>query len=682
MYQSYYRLKADPFRLSPDPAFCYRHPSFSKGRSYMKYALTVAEGFVVVTGKPGMGKTTLINDLLSDSHSSDYLAATVVTTILEADDLLRSIAYEFGLNAQEFDKATIIKKLKDSFILSHQIGQAPLLIVDEAQNLGMTALEELRLLTNLQMGGKPLLQIFLLGQEKLRTNLLDPRLEQLQQRVTAATQLQPLNEEQTKAYIVHRLRVVGWYNFPRIKASVLPILHGTCQGVPRRINQFCSRLLLHGAAEEKGELTADDAHIVARELKGEGLTDRTVPTTPSGGPEQDEEPDMGAELFATEGSAQNAEGPPSVVAEANVPPNLSKQRTAPASPFESPLDNVQSEQAMQDKPDKQGGDASVVPLPTPAVASESQSSSEKKTLNIAVAAKPNQITNSVNAAQSQDRAEMASDRGALPDKHRHRALIIVVSLVLATGFVLLAGRQIELSPWLSREAVQLTERIGIAGEASSITPAVTAIDPPANAARPPELRAIIEDQFLAQAADPAAPTGADPARAPSGPSEPTAPEDLPLASKAVADHQLEESPVGDSEPSTAPTRGDGVMASVAQAQDGTTGKRAKMVEEIQFRFDSWEIQPEARDRLDALATHIKQQDSSVALLLGHTDNIGSIAYNRQLSRRRAAVVAQYLEKQGIPNARLRVIEPGRYPMQAEDKPPPPRSHRSVQIVIQ
>jgi general secretion pathway protein A len=291
MYQTYYRLRADPFRLSPDHVFCYRYPSFAKGRAYMQYALQAAEGFVVVTGSPGMGKTTLINDLLADYGTSDYLVARLVNTMLEANDILRSTAYEFGLNVEGVDNATVVQHLKQLFTRSFQNGRPPLLIVDEAQNLSLDALEELRLLTNLQIEGRPLLQIFLVGQEGLRDKLADPRLEQLRQRVTAAAHLNPLTQEQTAAYILHRLKVVGWDNFPRIKASVLPVIEAACQGVPRRINQFCSRLLLHGAVEEKAVLNAQDATAVFNELSDERLSSSSTSVSTSPDSAFLEEPD-------------------------------------------------------------------------------------------------------------------------------------------------------------------------------------------------------------------------------------------------------------------------------------------------------------------------------------------------------------------------------------------------------
>lgn len=304
MYKAYYRLRGDPFRLSPDHAFCYRYPSFAKGRAYMQYALQAAEGFVVVTGAPGMGKTTLINDLLSDYGPSDYLVATLVNTMLEANDILRSTAYEFGINVEGLDTATVLQRIKQLFTQSHQDGRPPLLVVDEAQNLSLSALEELRLLTNLQIQGKPLLQIFLVGQEGLREKLADPRLEQLRQRVTAAAHLNPLTQEQTAAYILHRLKVVGWNNFPRIKASVLPVIEVACQGVPRRINQFCSRLLLHGAVEEKAVLSSEDANTVFQELSEERLSHVPVGLGSTLGTEFIGEPEREEDTGETGGAAK------------------------------------------------------------------------------------------------------------------------------------------------------------------------------------------------------------------------------------------------------------------------------------------------------------------------------------------------------------------------------------------
>jgi type II secretory pathway predicted ATPase ExeA len=272
MFKEFYGLQGDPFRLSPDHNFCYRYPSFAKGRAYMQYALQAAEGFVVITGSPGMGKTTLINDLLSDYGQREHTVATLVNTMLEANEVLRCAAYEFDLNVEHMDTATVLQRLKQLFTQAHRDGRPPLLIVDEAQNLTLNALEELRMLTNLQLDGKPLLQIFLVGQDGLRKKLQEPDLEQLRQRVTAAAHLYPLDQDQVAAYIIHRLKVVGWKGYPKLMSSLLPVIEAACEGVPRRINQFCSRLLLHGAVEQKSVLNGEDAKLVFAELSEERLS--------------------------------------------------------------------------------------------------------------------------------------------------------------------------------------------------------------------------------------------------------------------------------------------------------------------------------------------------------------------------------------------------------------------------
>lgn len=271
MFTEYYGFSDEPFRLSPDPRFCYRHPSFAKGGAYMRYALRAAEGFVVITGAPGMGKTTLISDTTGSFGPGEYTVATLVNTLLSPDDVLRSAAYEFGLDVEGLDPATVLHRLKQLFIHCHARQRPPLLVVDEAQNLSLYALEELRMLTNLDLDGKPLLQIFLVGQNQLRDNLQNPALEQLRQRVTAAAHLKALNRDEIAGYLIHRLRVVGWRGSPKLKSSLLPVIELACEGVPRRINQFCNRLFLYGAVDELDVLNADAARVVLAEMEEERL---------------------------------------------------------------------------------------------------------------------------------------------------------------------------------------------------------------------------------------------------------------------------------------------------------------------------------------------------------------------------------------------------------------------------
>jgi hypothetical protein len=190
---------------------------------------------------------------------------------LAADDLLRLVAYTFDLNPEGMDKATILNRVTRYLEQQHQSGRRALLIVDEAQDLKADALEELRLLTNIQVTGNQLLQIFLVGQKELRAVVSSPSLEQLHQRVIAATYLEPLGVTETTEYIKHRLRRVGWKGAPLISNQAYSMIHQFSRGIPRQINQICSRLLLHGSIEEKDRLGLQDLKIVIEELHEEML---------------------------------------------------------------------------------------------------------------------------------------------------------------------------------------------------------------------------------------------------------------------------------------------------------------------------------------------------------------------------------------------------------------------------
>ncbi len=272
MYESFYNLKAEPFRLSPDHRFCFSHKSYAKAKAYMQYAIHRAEGFVMVTGKPGTGKTTLVNDLVDGLSHSKIVVATIVSTQLEADDLLRLVACNFGLDIDAPNKAVVLQGLSVRLRRHHEEGTRALLIIDEAQDLSASALEELRLLTNLQLNNQPLLQIFLVGQENLRDLVQKPSMEQVHQRLVAACHLESLSETDTKAYIKHRLDRVGWNDDPTIDEGVYPVVFQFSKGVPRRINLICSRFLLHGCVEEKHRIRAADVRTVVEELQHEQLT--------------------------------------------------------------------------------------------------------------------------------------------------------------------------------------------------------------------------------------------------------------------------------------------------------------------------------------------------------------------------------------------------------------------------
>lgn len=271
MYQEFYNLSAEPFRLSPDHSFAYSHKGYSKAWAYMEYAFMRAEGFVMITGKPGIGKTTLIGALVNKLSNSPVKVANLVCTQLQADDLLKMVAYEFGVPVAVVSKGELLHHLTKQLKLWHSEGRRALLIVDEAQDLSISAMEELRLLTNIQVNSQPLLQIFLLGQPELRSLILSPQLEQVRQRIIAGSHIKPLEKDETEAYIRHRLLTVHWRGDPAISKAVYPLIYKFSEGIPRRINLICSRLLLHCSAEQKHQVAAMDVREVIEELQSEDL---------------------------------------------------------------------------------------------------------------------------------------------------------------------------------------------------------------------------------------------------------------------------------------------------------------------------------------------------------------------------------------------------------------------------
>jgi len=271
MFEAFYKLSTNPFRLTPDPKFCFRHPSHNQAYAYLQYALRLGEGFIMVTGRPGIGKTTLVEVFLTEIEHSEVVAARIASANVEAADLLRVVAYSYGIDVAGLDKATILLYLEQFFIQQTRSGRRVLLIIDEAQGLPHTALEELRLLADLQKDSRPLLQLFLVGQEKLRDLMREPEMEQFQQRVIGACHLEPLDLTETRSYMGHRLRKAGWKGDPELSGAAVLSLYQYSKGVPRHVNKICTRLLLHGMLEEKHELHKEDVLTVAEELRAEQL---------------------------------------------------------------------------------------------------------------------------------------------------------------------------------------------------------------------------------------------------------------------------------------------------------------------------------------------------------------------------------------------------------------------------
>src|SRR6202162_4231270 len=240
MYEAYYHFQAKPFRLSPDPRFFFSSRGHRRAMSYLMYGVHQGEGFIVITGEIGAGKTMLANTLASKMASQNLMLAQVVSTNLEADDIVRMVAAAFSLS-QENSKAVLLNRIEQFLLACDRQGKRVVLVVDEAQNLPARSVEELRMLSNFVCADRPLLQTFLLGQPEFRKMLQSPQMEQLRQRVTASCHLGPLEGKETEAYIVHRLKTVGWRNDPSFSDDAFAVIHQQTGGIPRKINILCGR---------------------------------------------------------------------------------------------------------------------------------------------------------------------------------------------------------------------------------------------------------------------------------------------------------------------------------------------------------------------------------------------------------------------------------------------------------
>lgn len=267
MYEDFYHLSGRPFQLTPDPRFYFSSQSHKKAMAYLTYGLSQGEGFIIVTGDIGTGKTTLIRHLFDTLDRDEFVAALIVSTQLSADDLLRTVVAAFGMDTQTDTKGQMIARLEGFLREQYQLGKRVLLVVDEAQNLSSAALEEMRMISNFQEGEDALMQSFLVGQPEFRTRIFNaPELEQLRQRVIATHHLDPMEPEEVADYIEHRLTLVGWDGDPEFTVDAVAAIYDYTQGVPRILNTLMSRVLLYGSLEELHEISGDVVNTVISEM--------------------------------------------------------------------------------------------------------------------------------------------------------------------------------------------------------------------------------------------------------------------------------------------------------------------------------------------------------------------------------------------------------------------------------
>jgi general secretion pathway protein A len=282
MYLDHFQLEELPFRLSPDPAFMYLSQIHSRAKAYMESTIWFTDGFVVITGEVGSGKTTLIETFLKELEQ-DVVVAQINQTQISPIEFLQTVLAQFGFSPFKMRKAELLTTLNNFLIEQYAAGRKVLLIVDEAQNLSNRVLEEVRLLSGVETTKEKVLRIILAGQPELNDKLDSPELVQLKQRVRLRFHLTALSEPDTIQYVRHRLRVAGAGDREIFEAETFPIIYRYTGGIPRLVNTLCDTALLAAFTQDRPTVSTGDMQAAVAELQWVEYAARTFTQLPGVG---------------------------------------------------------------------------------------------------------------------------------------------------------------------------------------------------------------------------------------------------------------------------------------------------------------------------------------------------------------------------------------------------------------
>jgi general secretion pathway protein A len=266
MYLELFKLKELPFRLSPDPQFLFLSKDHARAKAYMESTIWFTDGFVVVTGEIGAGKTTLIETFLRELEK-DVIVAQISQTQVSVLEFLQAVLVQFGFSPFHMKKAELLATLNTFLIEQYSAGRKVLLIVDEAQNLNLRVLEEIRLLSGVETTKEKVLRIILAGQPELNEKMDAPELVQLAQRVRLRFHLGALSAEDTQGYVLHRLEVAGSQGRSIFQPACFDIIYRYTRGVPRLVNTLCDTAMLAAFNSERDQVLPEDLTAAIEELQ-------------------------------------------------------------------------------------------------------------------------------------------------------------------------------------------------------------------------------------------------------------------------------------------------------------------------------------------------------------------------------------------------------------------------------